>query len=333
MSYVFPVLGFDVGGTKIAVCLANSDGEILGSRRIQSRGRGPDDALSEMVEVGSELLRDAGIRREHLRAVGVGAPAPMDIPNGLLLAPTNMKNWIDVPIRDHFAEAFQVETFFDNDANAGALAEWFFGAGRGCLDLIYLTMSTGIGGGLVVNGHLVHGKGFLAGEMGHVTLDVNGPECPCGMRGCYEAFCGGVAVAKRLREAFADRLDHSIVKAAGGAVEDLDMIALAKAVKEGDPDAKTFWDGLAARHAQAIGGFINIFNPELIVLGTMAWANGALFMDPLMERLPDYCWKETLANCRVVPSELKKNIGEYSGVCVALNELYERGQWEPSRKI
>ncbi|OGV52185.1 MAG: hypothetical protein A2X49_05935 [Lentisphaerae bacterium GWF2_52_8] len=328
MDTSFPVLGFDIGGTKIAVCLGDSKGKILGAKRVVNKDRGPDEVIPELVSTGKELLSKAGLKGSDLRAIGIGSPAPMDIPNGLILCPTNMKKWTRVPIRDIMAESFGVKAYFDNDANAAALAEWIFGAGKGCHNMIYLTMSTGIGGGIIANGHLLHGKSWMAGENGHVVLDINGPKCNCGLNGCYEAFCGGVALANRMQRELAGQPGHPIVQAAGGKIEDIDVVALVKAVRAKDPYSLKLWDEMCMRNAQAIGIFLNTFNPEKIVLGTIALSTGDLFMKPLKEYLPRFCWPEMLNACDITVSGLGSHIGEYSGICVALNSLYEEGKWQ-----
>lgn len=328
MNKSFNLFGIDIGGTKIVISLGTSDGQIVGSKRIPSHGRGPDEVMPELFAAGYQLLEAAGITAEQLAAIGIGAPAPADIPQGILTAPVNNPKWRDVPIRDLVANEFKTETFFDNDANAGVLAEWLFGAGIGGNDVIYLTLSTGIGGGIITNGKLVHGKGFFAGEVGHICLDPNGPECSCGMHGCYEAFCGGVAVAKRVQTELAAQPEHPIVKYAGGKIDKIDMIAIEKAVRDGNSYAVSLWDEIILRNAQAIGAIVNIFNPDKVVLGTIAWATGELFMKPLMEKLPQYCWAQTLANCDVVPSKLKRAIGDYAGIAVALNYLRESGRYK-----
>ena len=328
MNNNFNLFGIDIGGTKIVISLGTSEGKILGSKRIPSHGRGPGEVMPELFAAGHQLLQEAGITTEQLTAIGIGAPAPADIPHGILTAPVNNPLWRDIPIRDLLANEFNTETFFDNDANAGVLAEWLFGAAVGSKNVIYLTLSTGIGGGIIANGKLVRGTSFFAGELGHTCLDPNGPACSCGMRGCYEAFCGGVAVAKRVQAELASQPEHSIIKHAGGEINKIDMIAIEKAVREGNSYAVNLWEELSLRHAQAIGAIINIFNPDKIILGTMAWATGALFMDPLMKHLPSYCWPQMLDECDVVPSKLERAIGDYAGLAVALNYLYEAGKYQ-----
>ena len=328
MNNNFNLFGIDIGGTKIVISLGTSAGKILGSKRIPSHGRGPDEVIPELFAAGHQLLEEAGITTEQLRAIGIGAPAPADIPNGILTAPVNNPKWRNVPISELMANEFNTETFFDNDANAGVLAEWLFGAGIGGTNVVYLTLSTGIGGGIIANGKLIRGNNFFAGEMGHICLDPNGPQCSCGMQGCYEAFCGGVAVAKRVQTELVDQPEHPIVKYAGGEIAKIDMIAIEKAVRDGNSYAVNLWEELSLRHAQAIGAIINIFNPDKIILGTMAWATGALFMEPLMKHLPNYCWSQMLDNCTVVPSKLERSIGDYAGLAVALNYLYEAGDYQ-----
>lgn len=328
MDTAFPVLGFDIGGTKIAVCLATSDGKILGSTRVDNKNRPPEVVLPELVQAGHLLLSEAGIPAGGLKAIGIGSPSPMDFLKGMILTPPNMKTWRNVAIRDYLAKEFGVEAFFDNDANGGGLAEWFFGSGRGCENLLYLTMSTGIGGGVIANGKLVRGKTFLAGEVGHITIDVNGPKCNCGMTGCYEAFCGGRALAQRMQRELADKPDSFIVKAVGGNLDDIDVGVLVKAVKAKDPYALALWEEFCMRNAQAIGMFLNIFNPDMIVLGTIPLHTGDLFMKPFMKHLPPFAWKETIDACRIRTSELGSHIGEYASVAIALNFLHERGDWK-----
>ena len=214
---------------------------------------------------------------------------------------------------------------FENDANCGALAEWFFGAAKGCRDFIYLTMSTGIGGGIVAGGKLIRGGSSLsAGEMGHICLDLNGRKCNCGQRGCYESFCGGRAVADRMRAELADKPASRIMRIAGGDPAKIDMRTLEQAVREGDEYSLKLWDEMALRNAQAIGMFINIFNPEMIVLGTLAWAVGPLYTDPIMKYLPEFCWPQMRRDCRIVCSGLKRDIGSYAGIAAALNYLAEQ---------
>ena len=318
------LLGFDIGGTKIGIGLGDENGKLLDQRRIPNIDTDPGEILPQMLRDARELAAEAGVKVADIAAFGISAPFPADARRGILLAPTNNKRWNNVPILDTFRSELGIPGCFENDANCGALAEWFFGAARGCENFIYLTMSTGIGGGIVAAGKLIRGGNSLsAGEMGHICLDLEGRRCNCGQRGCYETFCGGRAVADRMREELAGKPDSRIVRLAGGDPAKIDMRTLEQAVREGDDYALKLWDEMALRNAQAIGMFINIFNPEMIVLGTLAWAVGPLYTDPIMEYLPRFSWKQMRGDCRIVCSELKRDIGSYAGIAAAKNYLRE----------
>ncbi len=327
MNKTFPILGIDVGGTKVALCLGMSDGTIISTARIANKDRSSDEVLPEIVIEGKKLLKNANIAEEDLKAIGIGSPAPHDIKNGIILNPANMPLWRNVKIKEYLSKAFNKEVFFNNDANAGALAEWIFGAGAGGDSMIYLTMSTGIGGGIIMNGSLLEGVGGNAGEMGHFCIDKDGPQCGCGMRGCYEVYCGGRSVANRLKEELANKPESAIVKEAGD-LENIDMIALENAVRSGDDFAVKYWDNMMLRNAQAIGGYMNVFNPERIVLGTLAWATGDMFMNPLKKYLPQFTWEANINECSIEVSKLGREIGEYAGLSVALYGLYKEGKWQ-----
>lgn len=325
------VLGFDVGGTKIAVGVCSMDGRVLASKRVPSGAQADyAEVLPQLIDAGRSVVRLADLEMDSVRACGVCAPGPLDIPRGRMLKSPNMA-WDDVPIRDDLADALELPVFFDNDANAGALAEWFFGAARGCRDFIYLTMSTGVGGGIVANGSLLQGACGLAGELGHVVLDRDGPLCHCGMRGCLEAYCGGRSVAERLKRTMRESPVREILDMPGvdGDLDKLDYLKLREAVHQNVPFAVQFWDEVCMRLAQGIGIHMMSFNPELIVLGTLAVYSGELLMSRVRHYLPQFVWPSVLSACQIQPAALGSDIGELSGPCVALDGLLEQGKWQP----
>jgi len=319
------VLGFDIGGTKIGVGLVAENGKILGGRRIENKDTYPDEILPLLVKAAQEITAENHLKISDLAGFGISAPGPADVANGVLTEPPNNKYWRNVPILQYLKERLEIPGCFENDANCGALAEGFFGAGRGINDFIYLTMSTGIGGGIVTGGTLVRGTGFYGGEVGHTVLEIhNGRKCGCGMSGCWEAYCSGRNVALHAQELVKDQPDHPMVQAAGGKIEDISMIAVEKAFRAGDPLATEIWDEMALRNAQAMGTLINTFNPKRLILGTLAWAIGDIYVDPIRKYLPRFCWRETLEGCELVPSELRRDIGSYAGAAAAFYFLLGR---------
>jgi glucokinase len=180
-------------------------------------------------------------------------------------------------------------------------------------------MSTGIGAGIVTGGTLVRGVGCYGGEFGHVVLDVNSTRsCGCGQKGCYEAYCGGRSVALYLQERLKSDPSHKIVQCAGGKVENIDMIALEKAYREGDALAAEVWEEMALRNAQAFGILLNTFNPKRIILGTFGWAIGEIYTDPIRKYLCRFGWQEMIRDFELVNSELRRDISSYAGAAAAL---------------
>ena len=321
------LLGFDVGGTKLGIGLGTASGRIIGEYRMPNVNTRAEEVLPHIAEEAQKMIRANGLDMKDVEAFGISAPFPADAKKGIMIEPPNNPLWRNVPILDFLRDALGIEGAFENDANCGALAEWFFGAGRGCNDFVYLTMSTGIGGGIVASGKLVRGGGVLsAGEIGHTCVQIDGRPCNCGLRGCYEAYCGGRAVADRLREELADKPDSMIMQLAGNDPSKIDMIVFEKAVRANDPYSVALWDEIALRNAQAMGILINMLNPDKLILGTMAWAIGDLYMDPIKKYLPRFCWKEPMEACEIVYSALKRDIGSYAGIAAALNYLNEKEQ-------
>ncbi len=313
-------LGFDIGGTKIGMGFVSENGKFIAGDKFENINTKPEDVLPLLVSKVKNIAAEKNINLADIPSFGISAPGPADIPNGILTSPPNNPYWRNVPILKYLQDNLQLKGFFENDANAAAIAEGYFGAGKNSKDYIYLTMSTGIGAGIVTNGTLVQGAGFFGGEFGHTILYRNGRQCNCGLKGCYEAYCGGRAVADDLRRKLADKPDSLIMRLAG-TPDKIEMKTLVQAVRENDSFALAYWDEMMQNHAQALGTLINIFNPSKIILGTFAWASGDLFFAPLKKYIVDYAWKEMLEQCDIVPSALRHDIGYYAGAAVALYNM------------
>ena len=193
-----PVLGIDIGGTKLAVGLVTPAGELLAQVREPSRAsEGPDALIERAVGMSRAALAEAGLSLDAIGAIGVGCGGPLDPWRGVVLNALNNPGWIDIPLVARLEEALGRPTFLDNDANAPALGEHRFGAGRGVRHLVYLTISTGVGGGLILDDRLYRGENGYAGELGHISVRVGGRPCHCGSTGCIEAYCSGTNIAIR----------------------------------------------------------------------------------------------------------------------------------------
>ena len=158
------LLGFDIGGTKIGIGLGTVDGKIIGSDRVDNVNTDPNDVLPKLADIARKLMQNAGISSSDVLTFGISTPSPADIPNGIITTPPNNPFWRNVPIKKYLEDALNIRGCFENDANCAALAEWFFGAGQGCKNMIYLTMSTGIGAGIIADGKLIQGTMLVSGD-------------------------------------------------------------------------------------------------------------------------------------------------------------------------
>ncbi|MBS1794831.1 MAG: ROK family protein [Acidobacteria bacterium] len=312
------VAGIDIGGTKIAVALENQAGGRVADRRFPTDvARGPEKIVDEILRAIEEMLAETGAA---LGAVGIGCPGPIDIERGLVLSPTNLPGWIDFPLVELVEKRFGVPVVLDNDANAAALGEYFFGAGRGFRDLFYVTISTGIGGAIVCEGRIHHGVQAGAGEVGHTIVDPHGTACRCGARGCLETIASGTGIARRMRERLAAQN--------GGNVENYRRITaetVVEAVRSDNATARAVWDETIEFLAIGLGNAITIVAPQAVVIGGGVAAAGELLLGPLREAIGK--------NVTMLPIEkveiLKATLGSESGVCGALilgKSALERGQ-------
>lgn len=311
------LLGIDIGGTKTAVSLGDETGAIRHSARMASIAD-PDLYCARLLELCRSVVAGGGLTMAEVAAVGISAPGPLSVARGMLLAPVNNSTFVDMPIVRIVHEGLGLPVHFNNDANAAVLAEWYFGEFRGTPNLIYLTFSTGMGGGVIVNGRLLQGNADSAGEFGHMVIDIHGPLNEEGLRGTWESYVGGRAVAERARERIrAGNLKTAILDKAGGSVEAITMRSITDACRERDPLALEIWDEVMERLAQGLGIVIMAFNPDVIILGTMAIRERDIVLPEIAKRLPRYGWKSSLDGCRITPSSIGDRIGELAGLAVA----------------
>ncbi len=320
----------DIGGTKISVSIGNETGAIYTSKRILTQPlKGWKNGLKAVAELLRELCHEQKIPPESIASIGISCPGPISLEKGEMLRPPNLPGWENAKIVQFFTDEFKKPTRMNHDGKAAALAEYLFGGSKGTSNLIYLTCSTGMGGGAIVDGKLVQGASDTAAEVGHFILDVKGPICPCGLKGCFEAYCGGAAIAKRMREEILkEKIDTQVLKEADGHVGQIDMGCLIAAVQKKDPYAERIWEEFVFRLAQGVGTVLMNFNPEVIILGTIAIHSGPLLLDPLRKLLPHFAWKENIQACRVEASSLGDHISELSGLALAaitVNELKSTG--------
>ena len=311
-------LGIDIGGTKLAVSIGDHSGTPIAHirRPIALSGSWATD-LECLIEDVRQLWRQTTeASRGPLLAIGVSVPGPTDLERGVVLNPPNLPGWTEVPIGRVLSEAFDVEVKLENDANAAALAEWHFGAGRGARDLAYLTMSTGIGAGLILNGRLHRGAFGSAGEVGHAAIEHPGIQCACGLSGCLEAYCGGNAWQARLRERTPANSD---VLARAGQRSAIRPEHLVEAARAGDAFALEEFAQWLDYLSRGLAQLVMTLEPERIVLGTIAVAAGEeLCFAPLRDRLASALWPHQRDRIAIVPAALGDQLPLRAGLAVAL---------------
>ncbi len=309
------VLGIDIGGTKMAVGVATPEGKLLASDRILTTvGEGPGAALGRLIDLCRRVIARSG---EPVAVAGVGCVGPLDQKGGLVLSPVNLPGWDRVPLVQTIREALNAPVFLDNDANAAAMGEHRFGAGRGVANMIYLTISTGVGGGIIIDNHLYQGESGNAGEVGHMSVDFNGRPCGCGNIGCIEQYASGTAIVKRMREALeAPGGNKSVLRDL--AADEITTKAVIDAAEAGDMTAKRVWDETILALGTALASFIHIFNPRRIVLGGGVTNAGEHLLGPLREATRKRTVRPMMDIVDIVQAELGHDVGIFGAIAVGL---------------
>jgi glucokinase len=306
------LLGVDVGGTKTAVVISTAPPVTLGRVEFATEpARGPQYALDRIVEAGRRLL---GEHEGELTAIGVSCGSPLDRVRGIVQAPPNLTTWIDVPICHFLSQALQAPCRLENDANAGAVAEHRFGAGQGADHLVFLTLGTGLGAGIIADGRLYLGANGDAGEIGHVRLSPTGP-VGYHKAGSIEGWSSGGGIAQLAARllAQAERRGEVSVLMPGATARDV-----GNAAKAGDQVALRILARSGERLGQALAMLIDVLNPQRIVLGGLAWRMGEPLMAPMRRVMQREALPQTLRACEIVPAALGESIGDVSALCVAM---------------
>ncbi len=311
------LLGVDVGGTKCAVTLGEAEG---GDIEIKDRFEFPTTKVQETIQGIKDAVREVldrnSIATADVSGIGISCGGPLDSAAGVVMSPPNLPGWDNIPIVRILSDEFHIPAAIHNDANACALAEWKFGAGKGTRNMVFLTFGTGLGAGLILDGHLYTGTNDNAGELGHIRLEDYGP-VGYGKSGSFEGFCSGGGIRQLAQALVKERLQMGQKVSWCADVEKLTAKMVADAAVAGDPLALEIYE-ISARHlGKGLSLVIDILNPELIVIGSIYARNEAM-MKPLMEAV---IRREALAPaarvCKVVPAALGESIGDYAALSVA----------------
>lgn len=294
------VWGLDIGGTKCALVIGDRTGKVLARWQVATADYGAD-----WQRLINDLLKNAEGIYTHPLAVGVSCGGPLSSARGVIMSPPNLPGWDDVHIVEWLQNRLNVPAFLQNDANACALAEWQFGAGRGCKNMVFLTFGTGMGAGLILDGRLYAGTNDMAGEVGHVRLEPDGPE-GYGKRGSFEGFCSGGGIRQLAQMELG---------------KDLSCKQLCELADAGDADARRVLEKSADYLGRALAVLIDILNPERIVIGSIYARAERHFKDGALSAIRREALSLSSGVCEIVPAGLGDSIGDIAALSIAWNGL------------
>lgn len=325
------VIALDIGGTKIASAVMDDRGEVTGLLvEPTRRDEGPGVIIPRLFAMAEASMARSGAGA--VEAVGIACGGPLDARRGILLGPPHLPGWDHVELGPMTGAHFGVPWVLENDATAAALGQFRFGAGRQSRTMLYLTVSTGIGGGAVVDGRLHRGAAGNGGEMGHVLVQSGGRTCTsCGRRGCLEAYCSGTNIAARAREALRKRPRSSLADVPVITAKDVSEHARA-----GDPVAVAVWAETTALLGSALTDLTNVFEPDLIVLGGGVTNAGALLLDPVRRIVARDAMPPAARACRITIADHPDLAGVLGAGAVALELIHrppDTSDWETHASI
>ncbi|MEE9515428.1 MAG: ROK family protein [Candidatus Brocadiales bacterium] len=296
------ILGADVGGTNIKTVLVDPQGHVLAvMKRSTLAARGRDALIERLILTLEETAKKAGATMKDVAGVGVGFAGPLDPETGMVFNPPNLPGWSDVPLGDILRHRLKMPVSLDNDANMVALGEHWKGAGRGARCLVCLTLGTGVGGGIVLNGRVWHGVGGIAGEIGHMTLIRNGRRCACGNRGCLEAYASSQGLVQTMQ----DTLKKNRTRRQGKLTPE----RIGKLARSGDKLAGRAIKDTGVMLGIAIGSLANVLNPDAVVIGGGVSKLGELLLDPIRDEVRKRAFHKAVEGLKIAKAELEDNAG------------------------
>lgn len=320
-------VGIDIGGTKCAVILGGGSlpesavGFIIDRIEFPTVSRrGWRSVIDEIIETTKEILSRNGLTPEDALGIGVSCGGPLDSVKGIIKCPPNLPDWDDVPITSLLSKQFGIPAFLQNDANACAVAEWKFGAGRGYKNVVFLTFGTGMGAGLILDGKLYSGTNDMAGEVGHIRVEQDGPE-GYGKRGSFEGFCSGGGIERLARTMYDEH-----IKCGGKTIlstDDLSAKAVAKSAENGDGLALEVYRCCARHLGMGLSIITDILNPQIIIIGSIYERSQALLETEMMKVLKQEALPLSLGACKIVPAMLGDSIGDFAALGVLFANIQE----------
>jgi len=312
-------IGIDLGGTKILTAVADDNGEIIARVKLATETElGQERIKKNIFKSIYKVLEKTDIKIEKIKSIGIGSPGPLNVEKGIIYESANLpiKN---MEIVDLIEKETGINTYLQNDANTAALGEKVFGAGKEADDLLYITISTGVGGGIIINGKIYYGHTGNAGEIGHMTVDPTGPKCGCGNYGCLESFSSGTAIKNMAKKAIEN--DESTLSKKLAKDQKLSAKLVAKAAAKGDQKALDIFAKAGYYLGIGIANLVNIFNPEMIILGGGVLKAKEYFLDRAKEEFKKRALKAPADIVKIKEAVLEDEIGVKGAIAVAMQKV------------
>lgn len=309
------VIGIDLGGTKISAAIADLNGNVIFQTTLPTNAQeGEEAVLGRMISVIETLLEKSNKTIEEVVSIGIGSPGPLDAKKGIIITTPNLP-FRNCDIVSPIKNKFNVPVHLDNDANVAAIGEFMLGAAKGTENMVYITVSTGVGGGAVINGKIYRGNTSNALEIGHTTILPDGPRCNCGNHGCVEALASGTAIAKRAKEAIERGLDTTLAN-----YENVTSYEVFREAEKGDIVATDILDRSLNYLGICVANTITSFDPEMVVIGGGVSKGGDIVFERVQQVVNERCFKAMAEACKIVPAGLGTDAGVIGAVALAIME-------------
>lgn len=304
-------IGIDVGGTNVKIALVDDNGKIIYSNSVPTYAKmGYEYTVNNIKQAIKDLMKETNTTPSDIEGIGFDFPGQVDCKTGVVKLAPNIPGWVNVPIAQMIEDEFHIPTRIDNDVRCAALGELKFGAGKGCENFICITVGTGIGSGIVINGKVVRGATNAAGELGHIKLQMNGgPICGCGDTGCLEAFASGPAIVAMAQEYIKGGKSTKFREMAAVEGGEITPYMVAKAAEEGDPVAKRIFEIVGEYIGIGLTSVINLLNPERVIIGGGVAESGELLLGPIRKTIKERAMVVADNAVEIVPAQLGNSAG------------------------
>lgn len=316
------LIGVDIGGTNIKLALVDKKARLRGKRTFSTTSFKDKRALIDgIVSQTEKLVSGSGLKKRDIIGVGIGAPGAVDIRTGTVHYLVNIPNWREVPLGNILKKRLGLPVFVDNDVNVMALGEVYFGAGLGAVNMLCITLGTGVGGGLILGGKLYRGSSYAAGEFGHVPINIYGPKCKCGSWACVEAYTGNSYIVKDVISKIKKGQKTLITKLVRGNLSKITPEIISEADRKGDRFAKKVWIDVGEKIGIGLAGVVNLLNVEKIVIGGGVAEAGKILFDSIKKTINERAMKLPAKTVKVVKAKLGYDAGLIGAATLVLYEL------------